>query len=84
MPESKTYNVPLTAGEMFYLRKAVREQVMRLLDEMQHLRLMEPETVKDFDDIEEALTSKGFQLERLESAIYKMMEAGAKNQNPYL
>lgn len=84
MPKVKTYDVPLTAMEMFYVRKAVREQAMLLLDEMHHLRLMEPVSVKDFDNIEEALTRKSLQLERMESALDKMLEAGAKNENPYL
>ena len=84
MPKVKTYDVPLTAMEMFYVRKAVNAQVMTLLDEIHHLRLMEPVDVQDLDYIEEALTRKTVQMERLESALDKMLEAGANNENPYL
>jgi len=84
MPETKTYAVKMTAMEMFYVRKAVNAQVMTLLDEIHHLRLMEPVDVQDLDYIEEALTRKNLQMRRLESALDKMTEAGAKNENPYL
>lgn len=84
MPKVKTYDVPLTAMEMFYVRKAVNAQVMTLLDEIHNLRLMEPVDVQDFDHIEEALTRKTVQMERLESALDKMLVAGANNENPYL
>ena len=84
MPETKTYAVKMTAMEMFYVRKAVNAQVMTLLDEIHNLRLMDPADVQDFDHIEEALTRKTVQMERLESALDKMLEAGANNENPYL
>ena len=84
MPKVKTYDVPLTAMEMFYVRKAVREQAMMLLDEMQHLRTLEPVDVQDFDYIEEALTRKGLEVARLEAALDKMLVAGANNENPYM
>jgi len=83
MPKVKTYNVPLTAMEMFYVRNAVRDCMMVLLDEMQYLRLMSPMDAEDEAHINEALTRNTMQMERLESALDKMMVAGA-NKNPYL
>lgn len=84
MPETKTYAVKMTAMEMFYVRKAVRKHAMLLLDEMQHLRTLEPVDVQDFDYIEEALTRKGLEVARLEAALDKMLVAGANSENPYL
>ena len=84
MPKVKTYDVPLTAMEMFYVRKAVNAQVMTLLDEIHNLRLMDPADVQDEAHINEALTRKNLQMQRLESALDKMLVAGAANENPYL
>ena len=84
MPKVKTYDVPLTAMEMFYVRKAVREFTNTLNEEMHYLRLMDPVSAQDEAHINEALFTKSLQVERLESALDKMLVAGAANENPYL
>jgi len=84
MPKVKTYDVPLTAMEMFYVRMAVRSRINRMLEEIVDLHLMVPVDGEDAAHINEALTRKNLQKERLESALNKMLAAGAKNENPYL
>lgn len=84
MPKVKTYDVPLTAMEIFYVRTAVRSRINRMLEEIVDLHLMVPVDGEDAAHINEALTRKNLQLERLESALNKMLEAGANNENPYL
>lgn len=84
MPKIKTYDVPLTAMEMFYVRNAVRTRINRLLEEIVDLHIMVPVDSQDAAHINEAVTRKTVQMERLESALDKMLEAGANNENPYL
>ena len=84
MPKVKTYDVPLTAMEMFYVRMAVRSRINRLLEEIVDLHIMVPVDGQDAAHISEALTRKNLQMERLESALNKMLEVGADNENPYL
>ena len=84
MPKIKTYDVPLTAMEMFYTRWAVRNFIDLLRDQIADLNVMDPKDVEDAGYIHDALTRKTMQMERLNSALDKMLAAGANNENPYL
>lgn len=86
MPKIKTYDVPLTAMEMFYTRWAVRNFIDALRNDIIDLHVRVPKDEQDATHIREALTRKNLQVDRLESALDKMLEAGEKatSENPYL